>query len=315
MTNDDLLRMLDLDGREPAPKGEPPAITPGVGTKPEAPASLTALHLDGWGERRGRDVLRESERLRGCLAGLGDEERQAHAVADFHAAAFETDPRLQDACADPLRLEFVRQLLETPECHELRASTVLNDTASEIAATAFAAQYAALREERGCGGKEKPGERHGGGTAGDFADEVAVLRRVGKALAEASKEVEEAREAAAALGMGSGVPGSNDTKAIAALFKEGPLRPRLEARLRACRTLSKGGPVEAEAEGHARHGRRGGRHAGRRTLAVAARRAGEVGAPRVGTGHAPPARRTPVHAARTPGRRTRRQGSDHRERR
>src|SRR5262245_52896022 len=135
MTNDDLLRMLDLEGREPAPTGAPLAITPSEEMKPRAPASPTALHLDAWGLRRGRDVLRESERLRECLTGLGDEERQAHAVADFHAAVFETDPRIQEACADPLRLEFVRQLLGTPEYHGLRASTVLNDTASEIAAT------------------------------------------------------------------------------------------------------------------------------------------------------------------------------------
>src|SRR5205823_7873364 len=137
-----------------------------------APASPTALHLDDWGLRRGRDVLRESERLQECLAGLGDEERQAHAVADFHAAAFETDPRLQDACADPLRLEFIKQLRDTPEYHALRASTVLSDTASEIAATAFASQYAQLHKEREKEEKEDSGKR-GGGATGDFAGEVA----------------------------------------------------------------------------------------------------------------------------------------------
>src|SRR5207247_8477297 len=47
----------------------------------------------------------------------------------------------------------------------------------------------------------------------------AVLKHVSKALTEASKEVEEAREAAAALGMGPGAPGGNDPRAIAALYK------------------------------------------------------------------------------------------------
>jgi uncharacterized protein with von Willebrand factor type A (vWA) domain len=219
MTDEDLLRMLDLKGRAPAAEGGPLAIRPGEETKPTAPASPTALHLDDWGLRRGRDVLRESGRLRECLAGLGDEERRAHAVADFHAAAFETDPRLQEACVDPLRLEFVRQLKETPEYHGLRASTVLNDTASEIAATAFAAQYAELHRERTRGEKEATGEGHGAGGAGGFEGEVAVLKRVSRALAEATKEVEEAREAAAALGMGPGAPGSNDPRAIAALYR------------------------------------------------------------------------------------------------
>ena len=50
-----------------------------------------------------------------------------------------------------------------------------------------------------------------GAAAGDdsFAGEMAVLKHVSAALAEASKEVEEAKEAAAALGMGPGSPGSN----------------------------------------------------------------------------------------------------------
>ena len=53
----------------------------------------------------------------------------------------------------------------------------------------------------------------------DFGAEIAVLKHVSKALTEASKEVEEAKDAAAALGMGPGAPGSNDPKAIAALYK------------------------------------------------------------------------------------------------
>jgi uncharacterized protein with von Willebrand factor type A (vWA) domain len=225
MNPEDLLKMLDLEGKEAAPAGEPLPLTSGSDTKPAAPVSPTALHLDEWGLRRGQDVLRASERLQACLARVGDEQHQARAVADFHAAAFETDPRLQEACADPLRLEFIRQLMETPEYHELRASTVLNDTASEIAATAFAAQYAELHQEREKVLKEEPAES--GKRPGDFASEVAVLKGVSKALAEASKEVEEAREAAAALGLGPGAPGSNDPKAIAALYRRVRADPTL----------------------------------------------------------------------------------------
>src|SRR4051794_21300814 len=121
MSNDDLLRMLDLGGKEASPQGEALPITAGEG-KEAAPASPTALRLDAWGLRRGGDVLRESERLRQCLAGLGDEGQQAHAAADFHGAAFEVDPRLHEGCADPLRREFLKQLLGTPECRGLRAA-------------------------------------------------------------------------------------------------------------------------------------------------------------------------------------------------
>ncbi|MGH7225446.1 MAG: hypothetical protein ACRELF_19675, partial [Gemmataceae bacterium] len=144
-------------------------------------------------------------------------EQQAQAVADFHGAAFEFDPQLNENCSDPLRWDFIKQLLETPECHELRAATVLNDTASEIAATAFAGQYAELRKERDEDEKKERGKEDGPGH--DFGAEIAVLKHVSKALSEASKEVEEAREAAAAMGMGPGSPGSNDPRAIAALFK------------------------------------------------------------------------------------------------
>lgn len=217
MSNDDLLRMLDLEGKEAVQTNEALPIMSTTEGKKTTPASPTALRLDDWGLRRGGDVLRESERLQQCLAGLGDEEHQAQAVADFHGAAFEVDPQLNEVCADPLRWEFVKQLLETPECHELRASTVLNDTASEIATTAFAGQYAELRKERDK--DEKKESRKDGRPGQDFGAEIAVLKHVSKALSEASKGVEEAREAAAALGMGPGAPGSNDPKAIAALFK------------------------------------------------------------------------------------------------
>jgi hypothetical protein len=163
MSNDDLLRMLNLEGKEAPQMNETLPITHADEVKKVTPASPTALRLDDWGLRRGADVLRESERLQQCLAALGDEERQAHAVADFHGAAFEVDPQLNEGCADPLRRDFIKQLLETPECHELRASTVLNDTASEIATTAFAGQYAELRKERDQDEKKEPGKEGGPG--------------------------------------------------------------------------------------------------------------------------------------------------------
>jgi uncharacterized protein with von Willebrand factor type A (vWA) domain len=218
MTNDDLLRMLDLEGKEAPQTKEAVLITSaGEGAK-KVSACPTALRLDDWGLRRGKDVLQESERLQECLAEVEDLEQQAQAVADFHGAAFEVDPQLNAGCTDQLRWEFVKQLLETPEYHELRASTVLNDIASEIAATAFASQYAALRKERETEEKKEPGKK-GSASGHDFGSEIAVLKHVSQALSEASKEVEEAREAAAALGMGPGAPGSNDPRAIAALYK------------------------------------------------------------------------------------------------
>src|SRR5262245_56281799 len=193
--------MLDLAGKDAArEEAAEPAITPAKASV-TSNANSTALELDEWGLRRGREALAESDRLR--QTGLDD-----NAIADFHGAAFEPEPRLNDSCADPLRREFLAQLFQAADYRALHASTMLEPAASAIAAAAFAEQFASLRQEDGKGGE---GE--------GMDEEMAALRAAGKAAAEASKEVEECREACAALGLGPGSPGSNDPKTIAALFR------------------------------------------------------------------------------------------------
>ena len=201
--------MLDLGGKEPAPaEATELAITP-HDEVPARPASPTALELDGWGLRRGREVLEGSERLR--QTGLDE-----HAAADMHGAAFEPDPRLREDCADPRRREFLAQLLQTPDYHALHQGTMLDATASAIAATAFAEQFASLKKEETQDEREGKDSSKGKDALGR---EMATLRAVGRALGEASKEVEECKEAAAALGLGPGAPGSNDPGAVAALYR------------------------------------------------------------------------------------------------
>src|SRR4051812_30832406 len=130
--------MLDLGGKEAAPKEATElAITP-TQPRPSAAASPTALELDEWALRRGREVLAESDRIR--QTGLGED-----AVADMHGAAFEPEPRLREECVDLRRREFLAQLLETPDYRSLHQSTMLNDVASTIAACAFAEQFAKLK--------------------------------------------------------------------------------------------------------------------------------------------------------------------------
>jgi uncharacterized protein with von Willebrand factor type A (vWA) domain len=92
---------------------------------------------------------------------------------------------------------------------------MLNEIASSIATTAFAEQFASLREQDT---KAK----------GELEREMDSLRAVGKALDQASKEVEEAREMALAMGLGSGSPGSNDPKAVAALYRRVRSNPTLK---------------------------------------------------------------------------------------
>ena len=201
MDSKDLLRLLDLDGKPPdPPPGVPPVVAPAGGPSSPPDANPTALDVDAWGLRRGRDLIAESDRLRKSAT---DE----YAAADFFAAAFDPDPVLLESCVDPRRHEFLGQLLETPEYHALHAASRLDVTAAAIAAAHFAEQFAALKTED----QEKPTD--------DLGREMAALRAVGRAVAVAGKEVEELHDASAALGMGPGSPGCNDPAAVAALFK------------------------------------------------------------------------------------------------
>src|SRR4051794_25188237 len=116
-SRDELLKMLDLEGKEATPaEATDLAITSTAEKKPARPASPTALALDDWALRRGRDVLADSGRLREL--GLGQ-----HAIADFHGCAFEPAPQLKDDCVEPRRREFIEQLLQTPEYQALHTST------------------------------------------------------------------------------------------------------------------------------------------------------------------------------------------------
>jgi uncharacterized protein with von Willebrand factor type A (vWA) domain len=205
----DLLKMLDLDGKPPdRPTTSGVVAEPTAGDAPPADAYPTALEVDEWGLRRGRDLVAESDRLR--KAGTDE-----FAAADFFSCAFDPDPKLAVSCADRRRHQFVAQLLDTPEYHALHAATRLDDTAAGIAATHFAEQFAQLKKE--------DTKDHAGGAASGSGDalgeEMATLRAVGRAVAEAGKEVGELHEATAALGMGPGSPGSNDPQAVAELFK------------------------------------------------------------------------------------------------
>ncbi len=199
MDPDELLKLLDLGARPPRPPDDPaPPSSPE--REPPEEASPTALAVDAWGLRRGRDLVAESDRLQ--KAGT-----DAFAAADFFTAAFDPDPRLCAACADPLRREFLGQLLDTPDYRSLHTATRLDDTAAAIAAVHLAEQFARLAREAGA---------HAGDPTGR---EMATLRAVGRAVAGADKEVGELRETAAALGMGPGSPGANDPRAVAALFR------------------------------------------------------------------------------------------------
>ena len=212
MDPNELLKMLDLGAKPARPSDDAPPVVASGTTVPTPDAGPTALAVDAWGLRRGRDLVAESERLRACGT-------DAFAAADFITAAFDPDPTLLEGCADPCRHQFLAQLLDTPEYRALHADTRLDDTAAGIAATHFAEQFAKLKQEDAKPERAPPTPETPGAGPGDLGREMATLRAVGKAVTGAGKEVSELRETAAALGMGPGEPGSNDPRAIAALFK------------------------------------------------------------------------------------------------
>jgi uncharacterized protein with von Willebrand factor type A (vWA) domain len=228
MDREELLGLLDLEGAEdpvPAPTADPLTSPPASGAPGTPPAANpNALEIDDWALRRGADLLAELDDL--ARRGLDD-----HAMADFHTAAFAPEARLMPDCADRLRHRFLAQLLETPEYHALHATTMLHEAAAALAAVRYAEQFADLRDER----REKEGPPPPERKARDAAaapdapddEEIAVVRAVCKALAEAGADVEGCMEIAAAGGLGPGAPGSNDPKAIAALFRRVRASPTL----------------------------------------------------------------------------------------
>ena len=207
MDPNELIGLLDLKGSKAGPAKDPALVISPSDATSLSPGSPTALVVDAWGLRRGRDLLRESDRL--SSLGLGE-----FAVADCHAAAFDPEPVLADDCCEAVRRGFFAALLDTPEFRALNQSTRLDPNASEIAAVHFGEALAKFEEEATTADGSVADA-----SAGRVDAEVAALRAASKAVSEASAEVRECADAVAAFGLGVGAPGSNDVKAIAGLFR------------------------------------------------------------------------------------------------
>lgn len=197
MSTEDLLAMLDLPPA-PEPADDGPAPTAAA---PNVPQSLTALDLDAWSLRRGAEALAGD--VLGPILGERAQENQADteaAAADFLAAAFEPTPVLAPACIDERRGRFMSALLESEEYKALHADTRLDPLASELAAGHFAQGFTGME------GKERAQEAQGAsqGTPDAFKQELSALGAAGAALAKASEEVDDLRDAQRAMGCGSG---------------------------------------------------------------------------------------------------------------
>jgi uncharacterized protein with von Willebrand factor type A (vWA) domain len=218
----------DLLGLDDAPAGGAEVITAAGnsdGGDPAVPVSPTALEVDAWGLRRGRELAESREWTEAAGSGFEDGLNE-HEAADCFAAAFEFDPRPVESCSDPRRSDYFRSLMETPDYRQLHNLTALDDAASELAAARFAKGWHELHEkdDEARGRAEKSGKPES-----PRAADARVMRAVAAAVSEAKAEVEEMRESAHALGIGGGSDGGRtDPKALAAAYRRLRNSPRLK---------------------------------------------------------------------------------------
>ena len=211
--------LADSDFAPAAPAAGPPVVKAAANPVGAADLSVHALEVDRWGVRRGRELLEGeyADHLKPLDLGPDEETRQA-AAADLFASCFEPEPTVRPACRDKTRQDFFEKLVEQDDYHALHASTQLDGTLSELAAVKFAERLAELRAVR-----EQPKERKPGESAEDakLEAEIEAMEAAAGAVADATKEVDLAKDAMAACGIGgAGGDGGMQIppKAVSALF-------------------------------------------------------------------------------------------------
>lgn len=150
--------------------------------------SPTALEVDRWSLRRGRDAVDDWK----ALGTQG--ELDPLLAADAMTSLFEPEPKLADRPEDECRSEWFKQLMETPEYKSLHNQTMYDPLFSCFGAKNIYEQWVEYVK------KLPPGSKPGDG----IGDEMARIRSTAKACEEAKKEVEDVKDMIGGLGMGSG---------------------------------------------------------------------------------------------------------------
>jgi uncharacterized protein with von Willebrand factor type A (vWA) domain len=166
----------------------------------ESPPSPTALKLDRWSLRRGKEWLKARK-------NVNYDQHEIDTAADFLAAAWEPSPQLVDKCVDPRRHHFLSMLMQTPEYQSLHRQTRLDDIAAEMAAASYEQQYVEMTKQA------EPED--------ELDRDAQALQAASKACDKASEEVGELNEARSAMGMGTGGQGAaaTDINRVRDLFK------------------------------------------------------------------------------------------------
>lgn len=171
--------------------------------EPEAPPSNTAIKMDRWSIRKGKDWLKSKDTKK----VFGDDAKgQEYVAADFLAAAWEPSPTLVSKCVDERRKHFLDQMMQSAEYKSLHRSTQLDELASELAATSFAQAWVALVQQ------PEPEDQ--------LDKDAQALGASQKACQQAKEQVQGLNDARDALGIGNeqGNGGALDAKHIRKLF-------------------------------------------------------------------------------------------------
>lgn len=206
MTREEMLKLLELD-LDAVPDSFPPRVQPVPEEVKQQYEEMSpyALLLDDWDVDRGAEILTDEEADKGLTLEM---------MADFHCISYAAFPMLDESCRDTRRLEFIRQLLDTPDYHSLHVMTQHDAYASEEAAHKFGEEYAKLlvkdRNRPPCNNPARYAEKA----------EADMFAAISSALDKAAEEVEEIQETCAALGCGPGPDGDKlNSSDVARLFK------------------------------------------------------------------------------------------------
>jgi uncharacterized protein with von Willebrand factor type A (vWA) domain len=180
--------------------------------------SKTALKLDQWNIRMGKQLLKENERMRQAIGKDSVAE-----AADFHALAFEPEPELAENCEDKHRAQYVQALLENPNYQAVHTETMCDDVASEMAAVGFTEQWAVyikeVNERKPQEGDPNGGGGGGGGGKQDLKDRLAAARAANQACKNAAKDVNDLRDAQQGFGLEQGTGAQLSKDKLKAAFQ------------------------------------------------------------------------------------------------
>ena len=169
-------------------------------SKPEVPPETTALKLDKFSLRRGKEWAQDEIGSR-VLPSIDPDSRDGLA-ADFLAAAWEPEPRLAENTLQEARKAFLEAMMQTPEYERLHRDTRLDEVASEMAAASFVKSWIEHTS------KDEPED--------ELEREAANYGAAKLAVESASKDVNDLQDMRAACGIGGdgsegGTMGADET--------------------------------------------------------------------------------------------------------